>query len=377
MKANIEDLEKTALLNLHIEFGAKMVEFAGYAMPVQYKLGIKQEHIHVRNKVGLFDVSHMGQVIITCPNDDPAVYLEKLVPSDIQSLKLGKMRYTTLLNDEGGIVDDLIVTRLDDNQLFVVLNATRKEFDINYMADKIGKNVSFKALDNYSLLAIQGPLAVDLMSDVFVGEDISELGYMTSKYAEYEGYDLLISRSGYTGEDGFEISVPNNIVASLTKTLLIWRGNSKDDILLPIGLGARDSLRLEAGFCLYGHDIDEGTTPIEASLNWIIPKRRREEGGFWGDEIILTQLKNGTDKKRVGLRPEGKAPVREGTEIFDDQGNNIGKVTSGGFSPSLDIPIAMGYVDINFASIDTMVIANLRGRDYPCRIVKMPFIDKR
>ncbi len=376
MKLNIEDLKKTALFDVHTEFGAKMVEFAGYAMPVQYKLGIKQEHMHVRQKAGLFDVSHMGQVIITSPEDDPAIYLEKLVPSDIQTLKLGKMRYTTLLNDNGGIFDDLIITRLDDNQLFAVFNAARKQADAEHIIDNIGSDVDIKFLEEQSLLAVQGPLAADIIKDIFIGEDVEKLSYMSSKYVEYEGYDLLISRSGYTGEDGFEISVPNKVAESLAKTLLAWRGDNIDDILLPIGLGARDSLRLEAGFCLYGHDIDENTTPVEASLSWIISKNRRENTGFLGDEKILSQLKNGTNKKRVGLRPEGKAPIRKGTEIFDNKDNKIGIVTSGGFSPVLNAPIAMGYISSNFLKNNSSVIANLRGRNYSCRVVDMPFVKK-
>lgn len=370
--AENEDVLKTALWSLHCRSGARMVPFAGYDLPVQYEHGVKAEHLHVRENAGLFDVSHMGQIFITSQNDeDPAIALEKIVPSDIQNLAVGKMRYTVLLDENGGILDDLIVTRLADYKLFAVVNAACKEADIDYIRAQIGDAVRLTSLVDMSLIALQGPKAEAVLSKV-LDEDFDNLAFMTSKYALFQGEELLVSRSGYTGEDGFEISISDTNAESFAEALLA------EDGVWPIGLGARDSLRLESGFCLYGHDITPETTPIDASLNWVIPKARRNaDAGFLGAKKIAKQIEEGTAQKRVGLRPEGRAPFREGVELFDETGETaIGKVTSGGYSPLLEGPIAMAYVATEYAKTGTKILAKMRGKDYPCEIVKMPFVTK-
>ncbi len=372
MEETKDNILQTPLWGLHKNLDARMVEFAGYDMPVQYKNGVKNEHIQVRNKAGLFDVSHMGQVLITSINGgDPAIALEKLVPSDIKGLALGKMRYTVLLNEDGGILDDLIVTRLDERTLYAVLNASRKYADIDYIKAKIGDEIKITLQDDLALIALQGPLAEKVIMDTIMPE-VAELGFMNAKYTDYRGADILVSRSGYTGEDGFEISVPNELAEDLAKELL-----ADNDKVWAIGLGARDSLRLEAGFCLYGHDITENTTPVEGGISWTIPKHRRENASFMGANKILRQMKEGVAQKRVGLMPDGKAPIREGVEIFDNTGENkIGVITSGGYSPVLEAPIAMGYIAIDEAKIGTTVVAKMRGKNFSCKIVKMPFVSK-
>ncbi len=371
--ATEEQLQRTPLWNLHRRLGARMVPFAGYDMPVQYETGVKAEHMQVREKAGLFDVSHMGQVTLKSGNgDDPADLLEKLVPSDIRGLAVGKMRYTVLLNKEGGIFDDLIVTRLDDNKLLLVLNAARKQADMEYIRAEIGETLRINPWDDRALMALQGAKATEVMARVFPDESFADMGFMSSKYTVYEDEDILVSRSGYTGEDGFEISVSETNAEKLAEELL-----ADGDTAWPIGLGARDSLRLEAGLCLYGHDIWEETTPVEAGLTWVIPKARRHgEAGYYGAEKITGQIENGPPRKRVGLLPEGRAPVREGVELFDADGKKIGIVTSGGYSPVLEMPMAMGYVDAACAANGTKILAKMRGKDYPCDIVKMPFVKK-
>lgn len=368
-----EPLLKTPLWAWHKKLGARMVPFAGYELPVQYEAGVKAEHMQVRQKAGLFDVSHMGQVVISARNgNDPAVALEKIVPSDIRGLATGKMRYTVLLNDKGGILDDLIVTRLGENRLFAVLNASRKEEDIAYIKKMIGDTVRIELLEDKALLALQGPAAIGVLERVIPEVSFKGLGFMASKYAVFEGEDILVSRSGYTGEDGFELSVSGRNAEKLATALL-----EDGETVWPIGLGARDSLRLEAGFCLYGHDIGEDTTPVEAGLLWVIPKQRRTaEAGYCGAEIIAAQIKNGTARKRVGLRPETRAPIREGVPLFDEHGTEIGSVTSGGYSPLLEAPVAMGYVAAAYAAPGQKVLAKMRGKDYPCDVVKLPFITK-
>lgn len=354
-------LLKTPLWHLHQSMGGKMVPFAGYDMPVQYDgMGVMQEHIHTRTKAGIFDVSHMGQCVLTGDVNS----LEKIVPGDIQNLKPGKMLYTLLLNDQGGIVDDMIVTRWDKKTLFIVVNAACKEKDFAFLRQKL-PGTKLEELGNRALIAVQGPLAEKIVAKVF--PEAAALTFMTS----LTNNDFIISRCGYTGEDGFEISLPGAVAADFTKELLT------DADVKMIGLGARDSLRLEAGLCLYGHDIDDTTTPAEANLKWTLPKRRREAKDFPAAEKILSQISGGTARTRVGIQPEGKAPMREGTELVDDTGRKIGVITSGGFGPTFDAPVAMGYVETAFAKTGTKINAMLRGTPRPVAIADMPFVPQK
>lgn len=369
-----KDLLKTPLHGLHVELGAKMVPFAGYDMPVQYKLGVLGEHLHTREKAGLFDVSHMGQAIIEGPDHETtARALETLVAADIVGLERGCMRYTQLLNPEGGILDDLMVTRPagdeDDGKLLIVVNAACKEADYAFLQTNLPEVVSLRIRGELALLALQGPGAVDILSNWC--PEAADLSFMTGISTFFDSIPCHISRSGYTGEDGCEISMAADKADEMARILL-----SHEDVE-PIGLGARDSLRLEAGLCLYGHDIDETTTPVEAALTWSVGKRRREEGGFPGAEKILGQIASGASRKRVGIRPEGKGPAREGTEIVDSDGNVIGAVTSGGFGPTANAPVAMGYVSKEFAKVGTALTLMVRGKPRPAVVASMPFIEKR
>jgi len=359
-------LLKTPLYALHLAKGGKMVPFAGYDMPVQYNdMGVLKEHVHTRTAAGLFDVSHMGQAILSSPTVDPATALEKIVPGDIRGLENGKMRYTVLLNDNGGIIDDLMVTRWDAHTLLLVVNAACKDRDFAYIRQKIGAVTKLDYLADRALLALQGPKAEQVASVFFPG--VLDLKFMTAMTAEHNGRKFFVSRSGYTGEDGFEISVPADYAEEFTRELL-----EEPEVKL-IGLGARDSLRLEAGLCLYGHDIDENSTPIDANLKWVIPKRRREEANFAGAEKILGQLKSGTYILRVGIKPEGKAPIRENTELFDGD-KKVGVITSGGFGPTFDGPVAMGYVNAEYAKNGTKLSALLRGTPRPVEVCALPFV---
>lgn len=368
-----ETLQVTPLHALHIELGAKMVPFAGYDMPVQYKDGVLAEHLHTREAAGLFDVSHMGQAWIEGPDfETVARALEALVPGDLLGLAPGAIRYTLLLNDKGGIRDDLMVTRPAEsaraNSLFVIVNAACKEADFAHIAANLPAGIVLKPICDRALIALQGPKAVEVFKRFApTGADML---FMTAQAMDVAGVPCLVSRSGYTGEDGYEISVPEKDAVSLTKKLL------GEPEVKPIGLGARDSLRLEAGLCLYGHDIDETTTPVEGALTWVIGKRRREEANFPGAKIILGQIVNGASRKRVGLLPEGKAPAREGTEIVAD-GKVIGTITSGGYGPTVGGPIAMGYVDTSHAKVGTEVELMVRGKGRPAKVVAMPFTEKR
>lgn len=379
--AEAASLKTTPLHALHIELGAKMVPFAGYDMPVQYPSGVLAEHLHTREKAGLFDVSHMGQAFLRVEgagsgdeaHERVAAAIETIVPGDIKGLRPGQIRYTLLLNEQGGILDDLMVTRplLADQQgtLVLVVNAATKDADFAHIESSLAGRATLHRADDRALIALQGPAAEAVMRSF--APAAADLGFMELSWFEVEGAPVMISRSGYTGEDGFEISVPNDRVVEFARTLL-----AHPDVK-PIGLGARDSLRLEAGLCLYGHDIDETTTPIEAALGWVIPKRRREEGGFPGASVILDQIGNGAGRKRVGLLPEGKAPAREGTAIVDGAGNHIGTITSGGFGPTAGGPVAMGYVDTDHAKIGTEVALIVRGVPRPAKVASMPFIEKR
>ena len=367
-------LAHTPLHPLHVARGARMVPFAGYEMPVQYPDGIIAEHTHTRDAAGLFDVSHMGQAFLVGPDHATAARaLEELVPADIVSLAPGRQRYTQLTDSNGGILDDLMVTRSadpdEDGVLMLVVNAARKEEDYAHLASALPAGVRLIRADHRALIALQGPKAAAVLERHCAGA--AAMAFMTAKSASFDGIDCHVSRSGYTGEDGYEISVKANRVRAIAERLL-GHGEVK-----PIGLGARDSLRLEAGLCLYGHDIDTSTSPVEAGLTWSIQKRRREEGGFAGAERVLAELRDGAPRVRVGLRPEGRVPAREGAEIRSSDGAPIGKVTSGGFSPTLGAPIAMGYVERAFAAPGTPVALVVRGKDIPAKVAALPFVPHR
>ncbi|MDF1722353.1 MAG: glycine cleavage system aminomethyltransferase GcvT [Minwuia sp.] len=356
-----ETVQKTPLNDLHRALGGRMVPFAGYDMPVQFD-GIMAEHTHTRASAGLFDVSHMGQVRLVGANADAA--LESLIPSNMRELKSGKQRYSMFLNDAGGILDDLMITRRDDDLLLVV-NAACKDADIAHLQAAMPADVAVVPMPERALIALQGPQAVAVLAGLIPGVD--DLTFMTAGGFTWDGADLWISRSGYTGEDGCEISVPEGRVAAFAEALLA------DDRVKPIGLGARDSLRLEAGLCLYGHDIDTTTSPVEANLVWAMQKRRREAGDFPGGRRILAEIASGPSRRRVGLKPEGRAPIREGAAILDGDGQNVGRITSGGFGPSVGAPVAMGYVASALAEPGTALFAEQRGKSLPMQVVAMPF----
>lgn len=360
-----QQLLTTPLDRLHRELGAKMVPFAGYDMPVQYPAGILKEHLHTRASASLFDVSHMGQAFLK--GDDAIAAFETLVPGDYQSMAEGKTRYTVLLNDQGGIMDDLMATRIKGG-LYLVVNAACKDQDFAHIKAGTAGKATLEILTDRALVALQGPKADDVMARLTPAAE--EMKFMTFCIVSINGIECFVTRSGYTGEDGFEISVPADKAETFANLLL------EQPEVEPAGLGARDSLRLEAGLCLYGHDITTETTPIEADLKWVVNKRRREEGGFPGASIILNQLANGTERLRVGILPDGRAPAREGAEVQDMDGNAIGTITSGGFGPSVDGPIAMGYVKTDFAKPGTPVNLIVRGKALAAKVVKMPFTDK-
>lgn len=365
---------RTPLYELHLELGAKMVPFAGYEMPVQYPMGILGEHLHTRDKAGLFDVSHMGQALLVGPDHaTTAAALETLVPGDILGLAPGRQRYTQLLNEEGGIIDDLMVTRPaspeDDGRLMLVVNAARKQVDYAHIGGRLPAAVALEIAEERALLALQGPRSAEIIAERC--PKAAGLGFMAAAGAEFDGVDCQVSRSGYTGEDGFEISLDAAAAERVARTLL-----DHPDVA-PVGLGARDSLRLEAGLCLYGNDLDETTSPVEANLSWSIGGRRREQGGFPGAGRVLRELAQGPSRLRVGILPEGRAPAREGTEIVAKDGEPIGEVTSGGFGPTFGGPVAMGYVAAGHAVIGTPVGVVVREVARPARIAAMPFVPHR
>ena len=365
MEADETHLKRTPLYDLHVACGARMVPFAGYLMPVQFADGILAEHRQTREHAGLFDVSHMGQVRIC--GGSAAAALEGLVTGDIQGLGPGRMRYTLLTNDAGGILDDLMVTRRDDD-LLAVVNAARKAFDVAHLRAGLG-DVDVELLDDRALLALQGPAAVTVMARL--APAAPGLTFLSAGEIDVAGISCWVSRSGYTGEDGFEISVAESDAVELAQTLLA------EDEVAPVGLGARDSLRLEAGLCLYGHDIDETTTPVEAALVWAISKNRRARGDFPGAKTILEQLEVKPARRRVGIRPTGRAPVRDGAEIVDDEGNAIGRLTSGGFGPTVGGPVAMGYVAAEQAKVGQQLGLTLRGRTVAAEVAALPFVPHR
>lgn len=364
-------LKQTPLYDLHLSLGARITPFAGYGMPVQYASGIIAEHTHTRQAAGLFDVSHMGQAFLIGPDHATvAAALEKLTPGEIQGLGRGRMRYTQLTNPEGGIIDDLMVTRgaseEDDGRLFLVVNAARKTVDYEWIEAHLPNSVRLQPIEDRALIALQGPKAAEVLTRHC--PKAASLAFMTAGAAEFDGIDCHVSRSGYTGEDGFEISVKANKARAISEALL---ANAEAK---PIGLGARDSLRLEAGLCLYGNDIDETTSPVEADLVWSISKRRRSEGGFIGAERIKRELAEGPKRKRVGIRPEGRAPARQGAPITTPDGRRIGVVTSGGFGPTADGPVAMGYVEARFTAPGTQVHLIVRDRPLAARVAPLPFV---
>ena len=364
------DLKATPLKDLHLELEARMVPFAGYEMPVQYPEGIKTEHLHTREHAGLFDVSHMGQVVIT--GEGVAQALEALVPVELESLGINKQTYALFTNDQGGILDDLMIARWAEDCFFLVVNAACKEQDLDHLKRHL-PGFEIEYLEGRGLLALQGPAAVNVMAQL--APEVRELVFMTGARATLAGIDCYITRSGYTGEDGFEISVPAESAELLARKLLSF------DQVHAVGLGARDSLRLEAGLCLYGHDLDTETTPIQGSLLWSISKSRRADGekagGFPGADVIFKEQANGAARKRVGLKIEGKAPVREGAELVNAEGIQVGVVTSGGFGPSMDAPVAMGYVATEYAAVGTELNAMVRGKPRPVTVEKMPFVPQR
>ncbi len=372
------DLKYTPLHPLHLSLGAKMVEFAGYDMPVQYPLGVMKEHLHTRTKAGFFDVSHMGQAFLTtteCALGDEGAHekiaaaIESMVPGEIRKLKKGGLRYSVFLNEEGGVLDDLMITRpgREDLQgmLYLVVNAAMKARDFALIQEKLAGRATLKIADDRSLLALQGPAASDALEKMVPG--VSSQTFMTMRPYEWAGVPLIISRCGYTGEDGFEISVPNSHAEEFARLLLSHRA------VEAIGLGARDSLRLEAGLCLYGHDLTAETSPVEGNIKFAIGKRRRQEGGFPGAERIQRELSEGPSRLRVGVLPEGRAPAREGTVIQSVDGESIGVITSGGFGPTSGCPVAMGYVTAPFMDTGTEVHLMVRGKAMPARIADMPF----
>jgi len=366
------ELARTELFDLHVELGGKMVPFAGYEMPVQYPMGVMKEHLHTRQAAGLFDVGHMGQVLLHPKTDMDALIagLEAMMPVAVAGVAEGRQRYGLFTNDTGGIIDDLMFANRGDH-LFVVVNAGCKEGDIAHMAQHLADVATVAPVTDRALLALQGPGAEDAISGMI--HSVMAMRFMDVITAHSVFGELWISRSGYTGEDGFEISVPNAGAVGLAKALLAHPS------VAPIGLGARDSLRLEAGLCLYGHDMDTSITPVEANLGWAIQKSRRtggeRAGGFPGADTILAQLDNGPTKLRVGLLPDGRAPMREGVELFDAAtgGSAIGRVTSGGFGPTVDCPIAMGFVPPALAATGTQLWGEVRGKRLPVTVASLPF----
>ena len=370
-------LKTTPLHSLHVELGARMVPFAGYEMPVQYPLGVLKEHLHTRAAAGLFDVSHMGQIVLRAKSGDvrnAASALERLVPVDVVGLVPGRLRYAFFTNAQGGILDDLMIANCRDH-LLLVINAARKEADEAHLRAQLGNECDVEQLDR-ALIALQGPKAEAALA--LLAPECTTMRFMDVRALTLMGAECKVARSGYTGEDGFEISTPADIVREIAEELLA------NPCVAPIGLGARDTLRLEAGLCLYGSDIDERTTPVEAGLSWAIQKVRRRgrarEGGFPGTETILGQLEHRAPRHRVGLRPEGRAALlRAGAPLFatEDASAQIGAVTSGGFGPSLNAPIAMGYLPTALAVPGTTVFAELRGKRLPVVVTRLPFIEPK
>ena len=369
-----ENLQRTPLYEAHRSLGAKLVPFAGYEMPVQYPTGVLSEHNWTRQNAGLFDVSHMGQCFIVSPDfETSARAMEKLVPADVLGLAPHQQRYSQLLNADGGVLDDLMITRAAykgyEGWLYVVVNASRKDADYAHIAAHLSEGVTLQPGADMALIALQGPKAEAVLGTL--NPAARDLAFMHYASLNIGGVEAHVSRSGYTSEDGFEISIYAKDAVKLWELLL------RDETVKPIGLGARDSLRLEAGLCLYGHDMDETTSPIEAGLQWAIAKRRRVTGGFIGAERVQRELAEGVSRKRVGIKPEGRAPARDGTEIQDERGRKIGVITSGGFGPTVNGPVAMGYVETAYATAGTPLKLIVRGQALPATIFNLPFVPNR
>ncbi len=359
------ETQKTALYQLHKNLGAKFVPFAGYEMPIQYKDGIVKEHISTRTHAGFFDVSHMGQLFLE-GDETLTEALEKIIPSDLKTLKINHSKYSFLLNKDGGIIDDLIITKTKRG-FSIILNAACKDNDVKQIIQFLEKNHKYLLTNDLSLIALQGPKAVQILERLLPG--VSNLKFMTGNNFIYDSENLYITRSGYTGEDGFEISIPNKKVEKLVNFLI-----SND--VKPVGLGARDTLRLEAGLCLYGHELNEKINPVEANLKWAIAKKRKEDGGFNGWSKIKNLLTKGSEKIRVGIKPEGKVIARENTKIFSSDDLEIGFVTSGTFGPSVNAPVAMGYLKSEFSKIGTSIKLEIRGKKYGGKVSELPFYKK-
>lgn len=366
----MSDLKRLGLHDLHVELGGKMVPFAGYEMPVQYPAGVMKEHLHTRSAAGLFDVSHMGQVILRPKRGMEALRLgfEALMPVDVLGLAQGRQRYGLFTDAAGGILDDLMFANRGDH-LFVVVNAACKEADVAHMRAHLGDVAEVEYITDRALIALQGPGAESALAALV--PEVAAMRFMDVGIFLWQGGELWVSRSGYTGEDGFELSLAEAAAEGFVRALLAQEG------VAPIGLGARDSLRLEAGLCLYGHDIDTTTSPVEAGLTWAIQKARRaggvREGGFPGAARILRELAEGPARRRVGLRPEGRAPMREGVPLFGTDDAALGSVTSGGFGPSVEAPVAMGYVPASYAKTGTVIEGEVRGKRLPVAVADMPF----
>ena len=362
----------TPLYDLHAELGGRIVPFAGYAMPVQFPAGIIAEHTHTREQASLFDVSHMGQAWLRAPEGVAAV-MERLVPGELQALKPGRMRYTQLLNEDGGIIDDLMITKFTDSDgtdaLYLVVNGACKRGDFAHIEEQLGGDAALQVLPDQALIALQGPGAAGALSSLL--PDVADMAFMSARHLALDGLELMVARCGYTGEDGFEVSLDGSVAADFARRLLALDG------VAPAGLGARDSLRLEAGLCLYGNDIDTSTSPVEANLVWSIGKRRREEGGFTGAERVLGELANGPSRRLVGIAPQGRAPARQGAEIQTSDGQEIGVVTSGSYGPSFSGPVAMGYVAADQADAGTELNLMVRGKALPAKTAKLPFVPHR
>ena len=359
------EIKKTSLHKLHNEHQAKFVEFAGYEMPIQYSRGIIEEHKFTRSHSGIFDVSHMGQLFIY-GDELLTEELEKIFPLDLKKLDQNSSKYSFLMNDDAGIYDDLIITKIEGGYL-IILNAACKDKDFEILSTLLGKKFKMNLDKNRSLIALQGPKSVEILKSILNGVD--ELNFMTGKWFDSNNQRLFVTRSGYTGEDGFEISISNDKAEEFTKNLI------KKGAQL-IGLGARDTLRLEAGLCLYGHELDINKTPVEANLRWAISKSRLSNGGFIGSKKIMNQMQDGASQVRVGIKPEGRLIAREKTKIFDNTDSLIGEITSGTFGPSVNGPIAMGYVNKEFSKVDTKILLEVRGKKHPANVCALPFYKK-
>ena len=359
------EIKKTSLNKLHQDNKAKFVEFAGYEMPIQYSSGIIEEHKFTRSNSGIFDVSHMGQLFIY-GDDNLTNDLEKIFPLDLKNLKLNSSKYSFLMNDKAGVYDDLIITKLEEGFL-IILNAACKDNDFKILSSLLKDKYKMVLDDQRSLIAIQGPKSVDILNQIL--KTVADLNFMSGNWFIYKDQKLYVTRSGYTGEDGFEVSISNELAEVFTKELL-------ENGAKLIGLGARDTLRLEAGLCLYGHELSTETTPIEANLKWAISKERLNNGGFIGSQNIISQINDGAKKIRVGIKPEGRLIAREKTKIYDENEQMIGEVTSGTFGPSVNGPIAMGFVNRKFSKKETKIFLEVRGKKYPANICGLPFYKK-